>query len=403
MSESKPPHPSDVGSARARALFADFYARHEAWLKQIHELTRVRDEALSAAEHEIAAIVAVARDQIKRAVLDARRELQSLSGDLQTAEAMRADVEVLMDALERRRVAGSDSARSIDRAAASDSILKARHDLRRLLQEVHPELDTLSARVPSSTPPPALNRPQDQPPAPNVREAQFGLGRRDTQDWDKLRTTSQSQQTDAPSDPPYRPRPGKTFLSIAIVAGSLAAGGGGWWMTQTAHAEASSPGPAITAPSRAPEVSALAPTVTTRLETNAIPPSSSTSPVRPTLVPASARAERSSLWLQITAHRQAWIKATIDEGAAQSRLLQPGETRRLLGDRRVSIVVGDAGAVSVSFNGGPFTVPGRDGQVVTRNYTGEDAERIHLSQARAGTSAATATTGLAASVTAAAR
>jgi hypothetical protein len=81
----------------------------------------------------------------------------------------------------------------------------------------------------------------------------------------------------------------------------------------------------------------------------------------------------SPLWLAIAAHRPAWSKFSIDDQAAESRLLKPGETRSLMATRDIGIVIGDAGAVAVSVNGNQARVLGRDGQTLSRHFNLQNA------------------------------
>ena len=99
------------------------------------------------------------------------------------------------------------------------------------------------------------------------------------------------------------------------------------------------------------------------------------------------------LWLVVEARRSAWVQATTDGQTDAGRVLQAGERRRILANHNISIVVGDAGAVTVSLNGGPATVAGRDGQVVTRRFSAADAEQIVASRARSGSYGAVSTVG----------
>jgi hypothetical protein len=93
------------------------------------------------------------------------------------------------------------------------------------------------------------------------------------------------------------------------------------------------------------------------------------------------------LWLVVEARRAAWIQATTDGRTEAGRVLKAGEGRRILASRSMSIVVGDAGAVTLAFNGGKAVVAGRDGQVVTRRFTADDATAMAAAQVRSGAAA----------------
>jgi hypothetical protein len=95
------------------------------------------------------------------------------------------------------------------------------------------------------------------------------------------------------------------------------------------------------------------------------------------------------LWLVVEARRTAWIQATTDGRTDAGRVLRAGEARRILASRTMSVVVGDAGAVTLAFNGGKAVVPGRDGQVVTRRFTVDDATALAAAQVRSAVAAPT--------------
>src|SRR6266849_5224699 len=82
MSESARADLAATAPARAAELIADFMTRQEAWRKQAHDLARHRDDVRMAAEREAADLLAKARADIKRTLVETRRELLMLAMQL---------------------------------------------------------------------------------------------------------------------------------------------------------------------------------------------------------------------------------------------------------------------------------------------------------------------------------
>lgn len=67
----------------------------------------------------------------------------------------------------------------------------------------------------------------------------------------------------------------------------------------------------------------------------------------------------------IAATETSWVQVVIDGGEPREALLQPGETITWSGDREFRLTVGNAGGVSVVFNGEPVPALGASGRVRT--------------------------------------
>ena len=340
--------------ARAVDLIAEFQARQDAWRAETQKLAKHREELRAAAERETAEIVAAARADVGRILVDARRRLLALTEQLGGL----TDLEAFPAGMFPRDAPGAMPRSPIaDHLDASDSVLKARRGLQRLLDDVRPDLVELAAQARPFAGSPKLAEPAAVPvPQP----AMFS--------------------TDYVDASPYSRR--GVLTVVALIASVLGAAGGiGWWLTEPADPGAvRAPVAAIPAP-RAPEAAlpTLTATVIPPLPARGAPTASATAAEGPSAAPP-VLPPPSPLWLLIEAHRPAWIKSVTDDGAAESRLLRPGETRRLTATRKIAIVAGDAGAVAVSLNGGPATVLGRDGQVVTRNFTVDDVARAGVAR-----------------------
>ena len=59
----------------------------------------------------------------------------------------------------------------------------------------------------------------------------------------------------------------------------------------------------------------------------------------------------SGVQIELRAERPCWIKATVDGQVVVARLMQPGETETLAGQRDITMRVGDPAAISYSING----------------------------------------------------
>jgi cytoskeleton protein RodZ len=71
------------------------------------------------------------------------------------------------------------------------------------------------------------------------------------------------------------------------------------------------------------------------------------------------------LRLEIQAVERAWVRVVGDGGAAQERILGPGERVGFDASRGFEVKLGNAGGVRLFWNGEPLKVPGRPGQVAT--------------------------------------
>lgn len=75
------------------------------------------------------------------------------------------------------------------------------------------------------------------------------------------------------------------------------------------------------------------------------------------------------LALELSAGRECWVSLSADGERVIYRLLQPGERATVRARERVLLRIGDAGALSISVNGGPLQATGADGEVRTMTLT----------------------------------
>lgn len=113
-----------------------------------------------------------------------------------------------------------------------------------------------------------------------------------------------------------------------------------------------------------PQVVAAAP-----IEDRAAPPGVETPvvPVQPAAAASPAAGtspEAGARELRIVAAQETWLSLGIDDEPKRNILLQPGETRRWTATRAFTLTVGNAGGITVSFDGRELPPLGRPGQVV---------------------------------------
>lgn len=140
MSESNW-HDSESAAASAAALIADFQMRQESLQRQAQELLRLRAAVVAAAARESAELLAAARANVRRVIVDARRDLLASAQQLQAIAASPQDF-ALPDGLRGDALDSDDS---------PVQALQARRALRAVLADGRTELEELAAHVESLT------------------------------------------------------------------------------------------------------------------------------------------------------------------------------------------------------------------------------------------------------------
>jgi hypothetical protein len=82
-----------------------------------------------------------------------------------------------------------------------------------------------------------------------------------------------------------------------------------------------------------------------------------------------AAPEDPPLRVELRTVRESWLRVVVDGERRLERLVPVGESILLEADGTVVVRAGDAGGVTVSINGSPHEVMGRDGRVADRTYT----------------------------------
>jgi hypothetical protein len=87
---------------------------------------------------------------------------------------------------------------------------------------------------------------------------------------------------------------------------------------------------------------------------------------------AVAQAPRSKVTVVLRAKDTSWVQATTASGEELFQGLLENETRTFTDRQRIKLVIGNAGAVTLTVNGTPIGSPGRSGQVARVQFTPED-------------------------------
>jgi cytoskeletal protein RodZ len=103
----------------------------------------------------------------------------------------------------------------------------------------------------------------------------------------------------------------------------------------------------------------------------AAPPAAARSQPTPAAAPLAASTTDPAadhLTVLITAKRPCWVSATVDGQKAIERLLQAGEQKTVEMKRDMALTAGDAGAITLAFNGADARPLGKTGEVVTARF-----------------------------------
>jgi hypothetical protein len=372
MSNSDELKPTASPGTPVPDLIEQYRVRRDAWIAQADELARLRDEVRGSAEREAMEIVTAARRDVRQIVMEARRELLVLSAQVQAALGEAGARPEPMALLNR----GRDADAGAEKPQFSAPIFAPEEAVKGMLDEARADMDALAedartvpfqalAEQASVTPPPEPPRMFSQepflaspslspsPPASSSPAAPLSPA-----------TSRVLLSSPFPSDsvPVPAARRARLFVGLFGAAGIAVLVATIWWLRSgdgsaaSASAAASTPAaPAAPAPAAESSASSSAPTTEAAV-------------AEPPAIPA-------ALSLLVEARRSSWLRTTVDGQSDGGRMLAQGETVRLNAQQSVSLRVGDAGAVFVSVNDGQPSALGRDGQVITRLFTAENADR----------------------------
>jgi hypothetical protein len=351
-------------------LIEQYRVRRDAWIAQADELARLRDEVRGSAEREAMEIVTAARRDVRQIVMEARRELLVLSAQVQAAlgeAGVRPDGAALLDP-------ARDDDGETGPSAFAGNIFSPDDAVKGMLEETRADMDALvedARTVPfQALAEPTLRLPEPEPPsafasAPTLASLKpLPASPAPSDDEDSPAASRMLLSSPFPSDAVPVPANGRARLLVGLfgAAGLVVLVGTIWWLRSSDTAATSAETTAApTAPATAvSEPAPVAPAATTT----------------PTLAaPTEKAASSSALTLVVEARRSSWMRTTVDGQSDGGRMLAQGETVKLNARQSVSLRVGDAGAVFVSVNNGQAAALGSDGQVVTRQFVVESADR----------------------------
>ena len=106
--------------------------------------------------------------------------------------------------------------------------------------------------------------------------------------------------------------------------------------------------------------------------TTSAPATTSSSPTPTGEGSAVAQAPRTKVTVVVRARDTSWVQATTASGEELFQGLLEDETRTFTDRQRIKLVIGNAGAVTLTVNGTPIGSPGRPGQVARVQFTPQD-------------------------------
>jgi hypothetical protein len=146
-------NPAKADLARVPGLLDQYRQQRRAWLAQADELVRMRDEVRQAAEREAIDIVTAARRDVRRIIVEARRELLVLTAQLHAAVEA-TDAPAIEAPPFTALLADPESRSRVENAAHDDEITRdvvheARKGVRSVLDEARAEIEALSSEAPA--------------------------------------------------------------------------------------------------------------------------------------------------------------------------------------------------------------------------------------------------------------
>ena len=330
-------------------------------------------------------IVTTARRDVRKVIMEARRELLVLSAQVQAAlgeTAIKTDPSTLLS-----KAGITSEPGPLALLSGSPTEIFAPEDaVNEILNEVHDDMTALAedARVlphqvvapvrqiatPSPTPQPAAPVPPRPPltevapppsvvPPPEIVPPTFSF----PPELDDFQALEESESklplsSSFPSDavPVQSGRNLSAFVALLVGIGVVVGGVTIWWLSNRNSGE----GAASEFASGATPSAAQPPSESESSDT------ASTSPVAPT--------ELDDLSLVAEAVRDVWVRTTVDGRTDGGRMLMAGQVIDVSAERSISLRVGDAGAIVVSVNRGEKRPLGDDGEVLTEEFVVEGAD-----------------------------
>ncbi len=173
-------------------------------------------------------------------------------------------------------------------------------------------------------------------------------------------------------------RAASAFLRVGIISIVILGGIAYFAASRGSSNGTRSVPPAPTAPAVAQKPAALDTAATVPHDTP-VAPAADAPPVQggtsgvdvrstPAPPPETAKGQAGVLTVGLTASRDCWVAATVDGQRALARVFRAGEQRSVDVQRDLTLTIGDAGALQVTFNGADARPLGRPGEVVTLHF-----------------------------------
>jgi len=152
-------------------LIDQYRTEHEDWLRRTDELTRLRGEVRAAAERESSEIIARARSDVRRILLQARREVVTLNLQVQAALGTSPAAGAQPFAAGAQFPKPDEDARG-----EGDAMVTVRREIRDVLEEARAEIDGFSAAAVCVPVPSASSSQTSQPITPASVAPEEGTG-----------------------------------------------------------------------------------------------------------------------------------------------------------------------------------------------------------------------------------
>lgn len=338
-SPSAAEHPESDRPAPLAELIQLYQTEHALLLKRQQEVERRRAAVRAAAVREASEIILSARQEIRRVLVQTRRELVELAAQL--------------------RAVGYEPA-SDQSIGADDFQVSVARDVRNVLRDARSELSDL-ARDAGDLYPGDTGTRLLTPPTVEMTSLSKPYSSLDVS-TDSTRGPSGGAADDSNEQVPA-PVPTAQFAAhwrvVAIVLMAVA-------VVATVIVSVRS------SPRREAVVATPEPVAAGSATKGAAPAPNASMPS----IDASEKPGSGMLSLSLEVRRPAWLRIDVDGEADLGRTYLQGESRTIQATREIQLRAGDAGAVLVSLGGGAPVPLGPDGQVRTRRFAHEGAPAV---------------------------
>ena len=343
MFEPSPPssageHPESDRPAPLKELIQLYQTEHALLLKRQQEVERRRAAVRAAAVQEASEIILSARQEIRRVLVQTRRELVELAAQL--------------------RAVGYEPA-SDGSTGGDDFQVSVARDVRNVLRDARSELSDLARDAgdlyPGGTGTRLLTPPTVEMASLSEPHASHDVSSDSTEGPSGGAAEDSSEQV--PASGPTALFAARWRVAIVLVAVAVVA-------TVLVSVRSSPRSEAVV---RTPEPGAA------EAATKGAAPVPNASMAS---IDASEKPDSAMLSLSLEVRRPAWLRIDVDGEADLGRTYQQGESRTIQATREIQLRAGDAGAVLVSLGGGAPVPLGPDGQVRTRRFAREGAPAV---------------------------